>query len=260
MNDAPHDVADIRVLVADDHMVVRAGLKSLLGAEPDIRVIAEVSNGPDAVSYAIRLEPDVVIMDLTMPGQDGIEATKEIIEKAPKVRVLVLTVHPEDESLVAAMNAGASGYLLKTDADREIAAAVRAVSRGERYLRPRAEQLLQGSVVDGDAGAPETGYRRLTQRERAVLRLRSARSHRGGDRGASAHQPQVGGHLQAENRGQAEPHAPMGVRAVCVQVGDSSRRPGSVATIVKGRDRRASNSHHAPRPASVSTITGHLAS
>jgi DNA-binding NarL/FixJ family response regulator len=170
MNDAPHGVADIRVLLADDHMVVRAGLKSLLGAEPDIRVIAEVSNGPDAVSYAIRLEPDVVIMDLTMPGQDGIEATKEIIEKAPKVRVLVLTVHPEDESLVAAMNAGASGYLLKTDADREIAAAVRAVSRGERYLRPRAEQLLQGSVVDGDAAAPETGYRRLTQRERAVLR------------------------------------------------------------------------------------------
>jgi DNA-binding NarL/FixJ family response regulator len=109
-------------------------------------------------------------MDLTMPGQDGIAATKEIVEKAPNVRVLVLTVHPEDESLVAAMNAGASGYLLKSDADREIAAAVRAVSRGERYLRPRAERLLEG-VSKGDTVAPEADrYRLLTERERSVLR------------------------------------------------------------------------------------------
>jgi len=171
MIDAPHGVSDIRVLLADDHMVVRAGLKSLLGSEPDIRIIAEVSNGPDAVSYAMRLEPDVVIMDLTMPGQDGIEATKEIVEKAPNVRVLVLTVHPEDESLVAAMSAGASGYLLKSDADREIATAVRSVSRGERYLGPRAERLLQGSTAEADVAALETDrYQRLTPRERAVLR------------------------------------------------------------------------------------------
>jgi DNA-binding NarL/FixJ family response regulator len=170
MNDA-YAVTGIRVLLADDHMVVRAGLKSLLRAEPDIQVIAEVSNGPDAVSYAIRLKPDVVIMDLTMPGQDGIAATKEIVAKVPSVRVLVLTVHPEDESLIPAMNAGASGYLLKSDADREIAAAVRAVSRGERYLRPRAERLLEGSVSEGDAAVPERDrYRRLTERERAVLR------------------------------------------------------------------------------------------
>jgi DNA-binding NarL/FixJ family response regulator len=152
-------------------MVVRAGLKSLLSAEPDIQVIAEVSDGLDAVSYAIRLKPDVVIMDLTMPGQNGIAATKEIVEKAPSIRVLVLTVHPEDESLVPAMKAGASGYLLKSDADREIATAVRAVSRGERYLRPRAERLLEGSVSEGDTVAPESDrYRRLTERERAVLR------------------------------------------------------------------------------------------
>jgi two-component system response regulator NreC len=183
MIDAPHGVSDIRVLLADDHMVVRAGLKSLLGSEPDIRIIAEVSNGPDAVSYAMRLEPDVVIMDLTMPGQDGIEATKEIVEKAPNVRVLVLTVHPEDESLVAAMSAGASGYLLKSDADREIATAVRSVSRGERYLGPRAERLLQGSY---------RGSRRRCARDRSLPTshatrtsrpaLRRARAHRGGDR------------------------------------------------------------------------------
>jgi DNA-binding NarL/FixJ family response regulator len=153
-------------------MIVRAGLKSLLGAEPDIRVIAEVSNGPDAVSYVTRLKPDVVIMDLTMPGQDGIAATKEIVAKAPSVRVLVLTVHPEDESLVAAMKAGASGYLLKSDADREIAAAVRAVSRGERYLGPRGRQLLEGSVSNGDKLAPETErYQLLTERERSVFRF-----------------------------------------------------------------------------------------
>jgi len=169
MNDVPHGV--IRVLLADDHMVVRAGLKSLLGAEPDIGVIAEVSNGADAVSYAIRLRPDVVIMDLTMPGQDGIAATKEIVAKAPGVRVLVLTVHPEDESLVAAMSAGAFGYLLKSDADREIAAAVRSVSRGERYLRPQAERLLEDAHLERDAVTSERDrYRRLTERERSVLR------------------------------------------------------------------------------------------
>jgi DNA-binding NarL/FixJ family response regulator len=153
-------------------MIVRAGLKSLLGAEPDIRVIAEVSNGPDAVSYVTRLKPDVVIMDLTMPGQDGIAATKEIVAKAPSVRVLVLTVHPEDESLVAAMKAGASGYLLKSDADREIATAVRAVSRGERYLGPRGRQLLEGSVSNRDRLPPEADrYRLLTERERSVFRF-----------------------------------------------------------------------------------------
>ena len=171
MNDVPYGVTGIRVLLADDHMVVRAGLKSLLGGEPDIRVVAEVSNGPDAVSYAIRLKPDVVIMDLTMPGQDGIAATKEIVTKAPGVRVLVLTVHPEDESLVAAMGAGASGYLLKSDADREIAAAVRTVNRGERYLRPQAERLLEGAALERGTGTSESDrYRRLTERERSVLR------------------------------------------------------------------------------------------
>jgi two-component system, NarL family, response regulator NreC len=170
MND-PYSVPGIRVLLADDHMVVRAGLKSLLGAEPDIRVIAEVSNGADAVSYAMRFKPDVVVMDLSMPGQDGIEATKEIVAKAPNVRVLVLTVHPEDESLVAAMKAGASGYLLKSEADREIAAAVRTVSRGERYLRPRAERILAGTASAGENAASEIDrYRLLTERERSVLR------------------------------------------------------------------------------------------
>lgn len=171
MNDA-YGGMGIRVLLADDHMVVRAGLKSLLSAEPDIRVIAEVSNGPDAVSYALRLEPDVVIMDLTMPGQDGITATQEIVRQAPNVRVLVLTVHPEDESLVAAMNAGASGYLLKTDADREFAAAIRAVSRGERYLGVRAKRLLEGSVSSADKSTHESErYRLLTERERSVFRF-----------------------------------------------------------------------------------------
>jgi two-component system response regulator NreC len=161
----------IRVLIADDHTVVRAGLKSLLDLEPDIRVIAEVANGIDAVTYARRLKPDVVIMDLTMPGMDGIAATREIAQCVPATRVLVVTVHPQDESLLPAMSAGAAGYLVKTEADREVAAAVRTVARGGRYLGPAAQWLVANQANVAPVDPDGVRYQLLSERERNILGL-----------------------------------------------------------------------------------------
>jgi two-component system response regulator NreC len=161
----------IRILIADDHSVVRAGLKSLLDLEPDIRVIAEVGNGTDAVTYARRLRPDVVIMDLTMPGMDGITATREIVQHVPAVRVLVVTVHPEDELLLPAMSAGAAGYLVKSEADREVATAVRTVARGERYLGPAAQRVVANRENIARVDVDGARYRLLSERERKILGL-----------------------------------------------------------------------------------------
>ena len=130
----------MRVVICDDHMVVRAGLKAMFDSTADIRVIAEVSNGSDAVSYTERLRPDVVVMDVSMPRMDGIAATKEILARIPSTRVLILTVHEEEELLVPAMDAGASGYLVKSRADRDVIDAVRSIARTGRYLRPGAER------------------------------------------------------------------------------------------------------------------------
>jgi two-component system response regulator NreC len=129
----------------------------------------EVDNGIDAVTYARRLRPDVVIMDLTMPGMDGITATREIVQHVSAARVLVVTVHPEDESLLPAMRAGAAGYLVKSEADREVATAIRTVARGGRYLGPAAQGVVAKNVAPADADGAR--YRLLTERERNILRL-----------------------------------------------------------------------------------------
>src|SRR4051794_31936413 len=110
----------IRVVLADDHAVVRAGLKSVLGTARDIQVVGEASNGIEAVALVERVKPDVIVMDLSMPQLDGAGATKAIVAKGLPTRVLVLTMHAEEDYLVAVMEAGAAGYLLKTDADREL--------------------------------------------------------------------------------------------------------------------------------------------
>jgi len=162
----------IRVLLADDHAVVRAALKSLLEVEADIRVIAEVSNGTDAVASAEQLKPDVVIMDLAMPGLDGIQATKQIVERTPLTRVLMLTVHSKDEALIPAIRAGAVAYVTKGEADREVVDAVRAIAQGELRLHKNTDRIPIGSpgAADRVAVARER-YERLTSRERAILRF-----------------------------------------------------------------------------------------
>jgi two-component system, NarL family, response regulator NreC len=162
----------IRVVLADDHTVVRAGLKAVLGAARDIHVIGEAQNGREAVAMAERLDPDVVVMDLTMPELDGTAATKEIVQKGLRARVLILTMHLEDDYLVPLMEAGAAGYLVKSVADRELVDAVRAVARGDMYVRPTAARVLAQNLSKRAAAQSEHDrFEQLTQREQNVLRL-----------------------------------------------------------------------------------------
>lgn len=162
----------INVVLVDDHAVVRAGLKAVLSSAKDIRVIGEASNGRDAISAADRLHPDVMVMDLAMGEMDGIEATQKIMEKKNGMRVLVLTMHAEEEYLVRVLEAGASGYVVKSAADRELVDAVRAVAHGDVYVQATAARVLaRGIARDGKDGDLRARYEKLTERERDVLRL-----------------------------------------------------------------------------------------
>jgi DNA-binding NarL/FixJ family response regulator len=162
----------IRVVLADDHAVVRAGLRAVLGTAKDIEVVAEAKNGLEAVGYAERLKPDVVVMDLTMDQMDGIQATKEIVAKELPTRVLVLTMHAEEEYLIPLLEAGAAGYLMKNVADRELVDAVRMVASGDMYVRGSAARLLAKGITKKDpAQAERERYGKLTERERTVLRM-----------------------------------------------------------------------------------------
>lgn len=162
----------IRVVLADDHAVVRAGLKAVLGAAKDIEVIGEARNGREAVAMAERFKPDVLVMDLSMPELDGTAATKEIVAMELPTRVLVLTMHTEEDYLVPLIEAGAAGYLVKSAADRELVDAVRAVAHGDMYVRASAARVLAQRLTKKDPAAAERErFDKLTQRERDVLRL-----------------------------------------------------------------------------------------
>jgi two-component system, NarL family, response regulator NreC len=162
----------IRVVLADDHAIVRAGLKAILGAARDIAVVGEASNGRDAVALAARFHPHVVVMDLTMGEMDGIAATRLIAGTENAPRVLVLTMHPEDEYLVPLLEAGASGYLVKSAADRDLVDAVRAVARGDLYVRPSAARVLARELKKKEEMASDrTRFEKLTERERDVLKM-----------------------------------------------------------------------------------------
>lgn len=162
----------IRVVLADDHTIVRAGLKAVLGAAKDISVVGEASNGTEAIALAERFHPDVIVMDLSMGEMDGIQATKTLTAKGPTPRVLILTMHAEEEYLVPLLEAGAAGYLVKSGADRDLVDAVRAVARGDLYVRPSAARVLAKGIKKKDEHADErTRFEKLTDRERDVLRL-----------------------------------------------------------------------------------------
>ncbi len=163
----------IRTLVVDDQSMVRAGLRMLLAEEADIDVVAEAGNGLEAISQAARFHPDVVLMDIRMPELSGIEATREIVAAHPEAGVLVVTMLDDDDSVFAAMRAGARGYLLKGASPEELERAVRAVANGEVLLAPaiagRAMAYMAGLRSGGPAPFPD-----LTAREREVLDLVAA--------------------------------------------------------------------------------------
>jgi len=163
----------IRLLVADDHPVVRAGLRTLLRAQPDMEVVGEAEDGETAIELAIELAPDIVVMDITMGDVSGIRATREIRQQLPQVKVLVLTMHDNEEYLRQMLEAGATGYVLKQAVDSELSVAIRAVQRGEVYLYSSFTKVLLGDLARSDEGPEERScdsYDLLSQREREVLR------------------------------------------------------------------------------------------
>ncbi|WP_022882064.1 response regulator [Gryllotalpicola ginsengisoli] len=159
----------IRVLVADDHPIVRSGIVATLASAADIEVVGEAADGAEAVASAAQTAPDVVLMDLRMPALGGADATERMLRGSAPPRVLVLTTYDTDDDILAAIEAGASGYLLKAAPAEEIVAAVRAVAAGKTALAPSIAAALVNRVRDGRAGAPK-----LSARELEVLALVAA--------------------------------------------------------------------------------------
>ena len=161
----------IRVLVADDQSMVRAGFRMLLADEEDIEVVAEASNGKEAVEKAARFDPTVVLMDIRMPELDGLEATRRILAADPDARVLVLTTFDLDEYVYEALRAGASGFVLKDDPPEQLIAAVRTVASGDALLSPAVTKRVIGAFTRMPRPAPPRELDDLSAREREVFRL-----------------------------------------------------------------------------------------
>ena len=163
----------IRVLIADDHKIMLAGLRSILEKQTDFEVVGEADNGRKAVQMAQGKKPDVVVMDVSMPDLNGIEATKQIIESLPETRVIALSMHSDKRFVMGMLRAGASGYLLKDCASQELANAIDQVARGKKYLSPE----ITGVVIDdfllgrGSSEEVATAASQLSPREREVLQL-----------------------------------------------------------------------------------------
>ncbi|TMF60205.1 MAG: response regulator transcription factor [Chloroflexi bacterium] len=164
-------MADVRVLVAEDHDVVRAGIRLVLEAEPDIRVVAEARDVPNAVAATVRAQPDVVLMDVRLANGSGIEATREIQSRVPRSNVLMLTSYPDDEALFASIMAGAAGYMLKTATPSELIRAVRRVGQGESLLDPSVTRQVLTRVRQSPVFARDEKLSRLTAREDQILGL-----------------------------------------------------------------------------------------
>ena len=160
-------MSKIRVLIADDHGVVAEGLKHLVEAQPDMEVIACVADGREAVQLAREAQPDVVLMDLSMPELNGADATRAIVQRDPSCRVIVLSMYAEREYVRRALKAGAMGYVVKRSAAKEVVDAIRAAHAGQRYLSPRVADVL----IEDHAEDRDDPLARLSAREREVLQL-----------------------------------------------------------------------------------------
>lgn len=159
----------IRILLADDHVLVRAGIRSLLEELPDVKVIAEASDGREAIRLVEKHNPDVLLTDIAMPGLNGLEVTRHITKTFPKVRVIILSMYSDEGYVYQALRAGASGYLLKRSARDELELAIRAVVQGQRYLSP---PISEPKILE-DSGAASP-LKRLTPRQAQVLQLIAA--------------------------------------------------------------------------------------
>ena len=161
----------IRIIVADDHRIVRNGLRTLLNSEPDIEVIAEAENGRKTVHLVRELLPDVVVMDVTMPDLNGIEATRQILAEFPQVKIIALSMHHHEQFVTGMLTAGASGYLLKDCSVEELTAAIRAATKGEVYLSPGVANVVIKNYVSQLKKSEKPVPPLLTPRETEVLQL-----------------------------------------------------------------------------------------
>lgn len=165
-------MTEIRVLLADDHGILRAGLRALINGEPDMEVVGEAANGREALEQARTLRPDVVVMDISMPVMDGLEASRLIRQEGLDCQIVMLTVHAEEEYLFQSLQAGGLGYVLKSAADTDLMEAIRKAYRGEVFLYPSAVKKLLGEYLKEVSASDQAGpEERLTARERQVLKL-----------------------------------------------------------------------------------------
>ena len=170
--DALPDSGPVRVLLVDDHDVVRLGLRTLLGAALDVAVVGEAADGSEALALDERLTPDVVVMDLSMAGMDGATATRELVRRRTGARVVVLTMHDEEEYLIPLLEAGAQGYVVKSAVTTDLLPAVRAVAAGRVFVRPAAARVLaEGWTRRAANDEAQARYDTLSDRERAVFRM-----------------------------------------------------------------------------------------
>jgi len=161
----------VRILLADDHAMVRRGLRYVLDAEPDLAVVAEAGDGREAVELAVREEPDLTILDVTMPRQTGLQAARELTRRQPGARVLMLSMHDNEQYFFKALRAGASGYVLKSAADRDLVAACRATMRGEPFIYPPAVRTLIREYLERIERGEAVVEDLLTPRESEVVKL-----------------------------------------------------------------------------------------
>jgi NarL family two-component system response regulator LiaR len=210
------DPEPVRVLIVDDHRMVRNGLRDFLGGEPDIAVVGEAETGEEAIARAAELAPDVVLLDLLMPGMGGIAAIGILRKAHPQMKILALTSFADDEQVFPALENGANGYLLKDVDPDELAGAIRAVRRGESPLDPEVAKRLLTRFRRGPAApAPKAAHEALTERERDVLRLLTqGKSNKEiaselfiGDRTVKSHLSAIFQKLNVEDRTQAALYA-----------------------------------------------------
>lgn len=165
-------MSKMKVLIVDDHVIVREGLRALLETQPDIKIVGEAANGQEALNKVVEVKPDIVLMDITMPGINGLEATRQIKQRNPDVKILVLTVHEGDEYFFKMLTAGASGYFVKGGSSNELVSAMRIVRQGDVYLCPTVAKKLLGEYLQRvRTGNNKKDYNGLTNRERQVLKL-----------------------------------------------------------------------------------------
>ena len=163
---------NLRIVLVEDHTILREGLRALLSADPNFEIIGEAQNGREAVRCVEKLEPDLLLMDLSMPRMSGMEAIREIKRRYPEVKIIALTVHKTEEYLLTTLKAGADGYVLKDATHEELVMAIKNVMRGKAYLRPCvSEKVIEGYLSGRESNRSASPWETLSQREREVLKL-----------------------------------------------------------------------------------------